>query len=323
MKVVDKDNNTVDVNWLMLRYIDLEREGRKRVKLPPAMEGVDLEEPLPMKRLEIRNRPNINRDAVLAKFDNAQTPEDFEKAMENIDLVISNIAYDENNKYLHILRNPNFLIGLKQRLSSIKELQTSSVKRLNKVIYNIFQTYDNELTEEDIQLFRGILVECNKPQINRLMAISPHNSEVQMTIKDATYLTLSFNSCEENKIDSAIRLNDCMMLLPQAEDKFSVQVIIEIYEALFSSLSTLAFGTIFKADQNTSSFVVEDRQVLAVLLMLDDQGFVLIRNLVRQIIDRWVAYYGADPQQFRGTPNNIFNPVYKNINNVLKELSVI
>lgn len=182
--------------------------------------------------IDIVNDPNFNRDVLkehLANINNISDQDAYNLIKQTFRIIISDIFDKDDKSYMSMFLNIKFLNSLTQVLFT-ENLSVEDVYRLNKIVYAYF--ISNKIVKEE-SITMSILAlakNVNKFVVNKLIAIG---IDEVIAIKIAVSRYSDYNN-ESNNVN---RMN--LSMLFSSPDIFTPQKIIDTYQILFDSVSTL------------------------------------------------------------------------------------
>lgn len=252
------------------------------VVLPPQPENLNL-----------YNNPALNPSVIFDKIDEISTMSDrelYNLVSTAFDSILRSSFHDQSGKFLRLFTQARFLtIFVEVLREHQKQLPAEDVIYANKLAYDYLTVEERD--ETITQLFFSLSKTVNYNQIQRLIGRG-------ITEDLAAYIALSRNSSFDEKIN--VRRVNFVLVTADISIINSPQIIVWVYEALFSRISPLFESVMLdvldeEADWITEDMVTIDANItIALLALLENMRSVDISQVLKQYTENYRMIYSTE-----------------------------
>jgi len=250
------------------------------------------------KEFNIAENPALNPSIFRHKLDEIDTISDtelYETLKYSYSSILNDIFMNHDQKSLMAFTHPKFITILTQVIASV-QLTPDERICVNKLIYDYTTLMNND---ERVKVLLSVLSKMiNRREIQSLVGLEiPENL--------SAYLALCRYSDKKEDINIK-RLN--FVITTSNKDLMTTQMIIDIYEKLFSGVQILIETTMFDVDfydQEIADYQTPDTEEvysnigLAILTILDNQPAALIYNILKSYAEDFKLQHESDPTKVR------------------------
>lgn len=251
---------------------------------------------------EITNNPNLVLNK-LKDIDNMSEQDIYKVITDHFDLIMDNIYNTTSpTNCLSLFTNNKFLLIFTQVLPQRLVYNGNNIKyiiTINRVIYDYIH-HDSNMDEYKKGLIFNLARVNNKLFLNSLLAIG-------LTEDIAVNLCMNRYSSDDMYIPVK-RLNKMLLMYPSK--LMTEQLIVYIYERLFTRITPLLIGTMFDNDLHfyhhhlsDEGREICDRESLAVLDLLENMPL----NSIRDVLTSYSQFYVETANNLLASGRNVDN----------------